>query len=370
MKNRMQKIPWSQPEIGDEELKQIIDTFESTWLSMGPRVKRFERAMAEYLQVPHAVAVSNGTVALDISLKILGIRPGDELIVPAMTYFATAASVSYQHAVPVFVDIDDDSFNIDPYSIEKALSPKTKGIIFIDYGGNPADIGSIQRIAKKHGLILLHDAAQSLGGIYNGAPLGAQTLISTMSFHMAKVMTTVEGGMIFTHDVKIAEEARIRRNQGESGKYIHSHLGTNARMVDILAAIGLAQIEKLPWLLRERERVAVRYDSFFESHPGVEIVRCRRRDSKNGYFFYPIQVANRDAVAERLRKKNIDTRIAYPMALYKQELYSSGRALSRKTPCPITERFTSRVLNLPIYPSLTDEQVDIIAKEVIGAVER
>lgn len=364
----IKKIPWSQPEIKKEELEHVLDSFRADWLTMGPKVKQFEKKMAEYQKVPHAVAVNNGTVALDIALKILGIGPGDEVIVPAMTYFATASAVSYQFAIPVFVDIERNSFNLDPEKIEKAIRSKTKAIIYIDYGGNPADIEGLQTIAEKHGIILLEDGAQSLGGRYKKNPLGTQTEISTMSFHMAKIMTTVEGGMIFTHNEKFATEARIRRNQGESGKYLHSLLGTNGRMTDMAAAIGLAQIEKLEWMIASRKRIADRYDMHFKDHERIRITSCILEGSANAYFFYPILIQNREDIALKLKEKDIDTRIAYPMPLYNQELYSNGGSPCKKTPCPVAEHVTSQILNLPIFPSLTDLQVDHIAEEVLNAV--
>lgn len=363
------KTPWSEPELDGTELDHVTDSFAANWLTMGPKVKAFEKAMAERHGVPHAIAVTNGTVALDLALKVLGIKPGDEVIVPAMTYFATASMVSYQYAIPVFVDIEPDSYNLDPKKAEAAIGAKTKAILFIDYGGNPADIGGLQEVAGKHGIPLLHDAAQSLGGVYKGKPLGAQSAVSTMSFHMAKVMTTVEGGMVFTHDAAIADELRIRRNQGESGKYRHSHLGTNARMTDMTAAIGLAQFEKLDRLLAERKRVAKRYDDHFAGHSDFEVMQCTRPNSKHAYFFYPILVANRDQVVTRLADEGVDTRIAYPMPVYEQELYAEGEADCRVTDCPVTEKFTGQVINLPIYPSLRDDQVDDIANAVLNATE-
>ncbi len=364
-----QKIPWAQPEIDESELKQVLDSFDVNWLTMGPKVKKFEQTMADYLGVTEAIAVTNGTVALDLALKCLGIGPGDEVIVPAMTYFATASAVSYQHATPVFVDIDSTSFNLDPDKIEKALSPKSKAIMFIDYGGNPANIEGIKEVAKKHNLILLHDAAQSLGGIYQGKLLGAHTPVSTMSFHMAKVMTTVEGGMIFTNIKELAEELRIRRNQGESAKYLHSHLGTNARMTDLNAAIGLAQFKKLPWMLKERQRVSKRYDDHFKNHQRIQVASCQRSNSQNSYFFYPVLVNGRDSVVDHLKKNGIDTRIAYSLPPYKQELYSKERVTFRKMNCPVAEEFTSKVINLPIFPSLDNEKIDTIASEVLKVLE-
>jgi len=363
------KIPWAQPEIDESELKQVLDSFDAGWLTMGPKVEKFELVMANYLGVPHAIAVTNGTVALDLALKCMGVGPGDEVIVPSMTYFATASAVSYQHAVPVFIDVEPTTFNLDPNKVEEAIGPKSKAIIFIDYGGNPADIAGLKAVAQKHNLLLLQDAAQSLGGIYQNKLLGGQAPISTMSFHMAKVMTTVEGGMIFTHNEEMAAEIRVRRNQGESAKYIHSHLGTNARMTDLCAAIGLAQFEKLPWMLGERRRVAKRYDSHFKGHRKIQITSCNSPNSKSAYFFYPVLVDSRNAVADQLKANGIDTRIAYPMPIYEQELYrKKGSEVSRKMSCPVAERFTSRVINLPIFSSLDDDQVDIIASELLRAL--
>jgi len=187
-----------------------------------------------------------------------------------------------------------------------------------------------------------------------------------MSFHMAKVMTTVEGGMIFTHNEEFAKEAKIRRNQGESGKYLHSHLGTNARMTDISAAVGLSQFKKLERMLKERKRVAGIYNSFFENKPGIKVMKCDYPESSHAYFFYPILVDNRDALALELRNKGIDTRIAYPMPIYEQEVYSKNKLPYRITRCPVAKEFTANVLNLPIFPSLRDEQVIHIAKEILG----
>ncbi len=361
-------IPWAKPTIGKEELAEVIDSFETDWLTMGPKVSKFEEAMASFLGVPYCIAVSNGTVALDMVLKTVDIGPGDEVIVPAMTYFATASTVSYQNAVPVFVDIEKDSFNLDPDKIEKAITDKTKAILFIDYGGNPSDVDGIISIGDKHGITVVQDAAQSLGAVYKGSPMGAQTEISTMSFHMAKVMTCVEGGMVITHNEKFKEEIVSRRNQGEprGGKYKHVLLGTNARMTDMQAAIGLAQFRKLPDLLEQRKKVALQYDKLFSTGDiEVEIVSTKREDSRNAYFFYPVLVDNRDQIADMLKEKHgIDTRIAYPMPVYSQELYSSGDAECRYLECPVAEDVTSKILNLPIFPEMPEEMVNAVVNAV------
>ena len=358
------KIPWAKPTVGQEEMKEVIQTFENNWLTMGPKVSKFEKIMADYLQVQHAIAVSNGTVALDITLKTIGIENDDEVIVPAMTYFATASSVSYQNAIPVFVDIEKNSLNLDPERIEEAITEKTKAILFIDYGGNPSNFDEIEKIGKKHGIKIIQDAAQSLGAVYKLRPMGAQTEISTMSFHMAKVMTCVEGGMIFTHNTDYKEKILSMRNQGEprNGKYEHVLLGTNARMTDIQAAIGLAQFKKLPRMLEERRRVASVYDELIlKSGIDAEPASTLNKDNQNAYFFYPILVNNRDKIANLLREKyGIDTRIAYPMPIFKQELYVSGRVKCRYMECPIAEQVTSKIINLPIFPDMSNAMIETV----------
>lgn len=356
----MERIEWSVPEVGAEELAEIQSAFQADWLTMGPKVKAFEAAMADFLKVPHAIAVSNGSVAIDLVLQMLDIGPGDEVIVPSMTYFATAAAVSRVGAVPVFVDIDPVSLNLDPERVPEAIGPRTKAIIFIDYGGNPAAIDELLALGREHNLKVVQDAAQSLGGSYKGQPLGAQAPVSTMSFHMAKVMTTVEGGMIFTHDPEIDRLARIYRSQGESAKYIHTHLGTNARMNDLMAGVGLAQLRKLPWMLAERKRVAETYDRHFVGS-AVHTMPCSRPACTHANFLYPVLVENRDEVAQALKEAHIDTRLVYPMPLYEQEVFASGRATSRHFSSPVSEAMCRQALALPMFPRMTEAQVQRVA---------
>jgi len=361
-------IPWAKPAIGKEELNEVIDSFQANWLTMGPKVAKFEDEMATFLNVPHAIAVSNGSVALDIALKTIGIESGDEVIVPAMTYFATAAAVSFQNAIPVFVDIEKDSYNLDPEKIVEAITEKTKAIIFIDYGGNPSYFDEIAMVGKNYGIPVIQDAAQSLGAIYKESNMGAQTVISTMSFHMAKIMSTVEGGMIFTNNDDYNEEIRSRRNQGESknGKYLHKYIGTNARMTDMHAGIGLAQFKKLPDLLRGRKRVAQKYDKLFLPREiDIKISETIIENSYNSYFFYPILITDRDRIAEVLKSNyGIDTRIAYPMPVYEQEVYASGKSKCKNMECPIAEKITSTVLNLPLFPDMTDEEIKYVVDSI------
>ena len=367
------EIPWAKPYFDGEELEEVKGSFETGWLSMGKKVRKFEKVMAELVGARYAVAVANGTVALDLAMKALEIERGDEVIVPAMTYFASASTVSYQGATPVFVDIDPTTFNLDPIRIEEAITTKTKAILFIDYGGNPAAYDQISQIAKAHGIPLLQDAAQSLGAVYKGAAAGAQAPVSTMSFHLAKVMTCVEGGMVFSDSLKMDSRLRTLRNLGEppGEKYTHVALGTNARMTDISAGIGLAQARKLPFFLAERNRVAEHYDELFSaSENGVKKVKTpkiQEAESRNAYFFYPVLLDSRDQIAQDLRAKfRIDTRIAYPVPVYGQPIYKSQKLPFRKMACPVAEDFCKKVLNLPIFPGMSSRDIE----KVVGAVSR
>lgn len=362
-------IPWFKPSIGKEELAEVQKAFAEDWLTQGPRVQKFEEAIAERLGVPHAIAVSNGSVAIDITLSIVGVVPGDEVIVPAMTYYATAAAVSRVGAIPVFVDIDPATGNLDPRKLADAVSPLTKAVVFIDYGGGPADVAGLKSEADRLGLRLIQDAAQSLGAIYNGKPMGAETEISTMSFHMAKIISTVEGGMILTHNADYAKEARIYRNQGETAKYMHGRLGHNARMTDISAAIGIRQLEKLDRNLAERARVVERYDYLFRGNNKIQTMPCTIDGARHSNFFYPLLVENRDKVEAALKAERIDYRIAYSLPVSKQEVYASGRATSRSMNAPHAERFTQKILNPPLFPDMTMEMIDKVVETICSAVE-
>jgi len=326
----------------------------------------------------HAIAVSNGTVALDLALKAVGVGPGDEVIVPAMTYVATLNAVLYQGAEPAFADIELDTFNLDPADVERRITARTRGIVGIDYGGNPADHAALRAVARRHGLVLVQDAAQSLGGAYRGIPLGGQGDIGTTSFHAAKVLTTVEGGAIFTDDDALARRLRIVRNQGEDSerKYVHVELGYNARLTDLQAAIGLAQLRKREKILSRRAELARAYAEGLRDLDGVRLPRTRRgcfpdcpRPAgccRSSWFFYPILVPERDRVAEALREEEIETRICYPMPVYEQPFYRARDRRAGGHDCPNAVAVTGRVINLPMFHQLTAAQIDYVC----GALRR
>ena len=366
------KVPWAIPYIGEEELNEVMGAIQDSWITMGPRVERLERVISDYLGVKHAIAVSSGTAALDVALKALGVGPGDEVILPAFTYIATANSVLYQHARPVLADVDPKTYNVNPEEVIKRITPKTKCIMSIDYGGQSADYDSLLGIAKRHGLYLVEDGAPSLGGEYKGRKLCSFGDISTVSLHAAKVITSAEGGMVLTNDDGLATRARIVRNQGEdpTQKYLHILVGHNYRMTDLHAAVGLAQFTRLSDILKIRAEIATYYSkNLAELCEGV-VLPYTVPGNKHAWFLYPILLKERDKVAEYLRQKGIDTRVSWPLPINKQPVY---RGLLDQVEYPVAEQIAGSILNLPIYYKMTKEEQDytiIHLKDAVGAAAR
>lgn len=363
------KIPWAVPYIGTDEEQEVTDTIRSTWVTMGPKVSRLEREVAAYVGVKHAVAVSSGTAALDVALKVLGIGPGDEVIVPAFTYIATANAVLYQHATPVLADVDPVTFNLDPDDVRRRVTPRTKGILPIDYGGQAADYDGLEAIVREHGLHLVQDGAESLGGEYKKRRLCSFGTVSTVSFHAAKVITSVEGGMVLTNNGELAERARIVRNQGEdpSNKYNHVLLGHNYRMTDLHAAVGLAQFGRLHEVLRKRQEIAAFYTEHLAEFGDAILLPVVKPENRHAWFFYPILVPHRDRIAQYLRDKGIDTRIAWPLPIHQQPLYRDRFGESR---FPVAERVAATILNLPLYYGMTEEEMRYVVIHLKDAIAR
>lgn len=344
-------IPFTQPSIGPKEFAEVSECFDSGWFSSGKKVEKFEKACADFVGSRYAVAVSNGTVALDIAYKAVGIYTDDEVIVPALTYIATASMVSYQGAVPVFVDVDD-TFNINPCLIEREISKKTKAISYIDCGGNPADFEKILEVAKRNGIITILDGAQSFGAKYDGKSTFCLPDVSTTSFHIAKPITTVEGGMIFTNDKAIFNRAKSIRSQGEtSSRYNHVLLGTNGRMTDIQAGIGIAQLSGFGDSFRRRELLAEKYNRLLKNKRQSVLSNC-----KHGYSFYYILTEDRDGVVSLMNKDGIQARAVYPIPACDQPMWLHNK--HRKGKYPFAKEITGRLVSLPFFPDMTDIQVE------------
>jgi dTDP-4-amino-4,6-dideoxygalactose transaminase len=363
---RAMNIPWAKPYLDEAESKEINDCLRSGWYAMGPRVKQLEETVKKLVSVKQTVAVNSGTAALDVALKILGIKPGDEVIVPAMTYIATVNAVLYQCATPVFADIEEETYNISPADIEKKITKKTKCIIAIDYAGQGAAYNEIQKIAKKHKLYLIEDGAPGFGGKYQGRDLCTFGDIATTSFHMAKIFTTIEGGMVFTNNARYAEAARIIRSQGEDPhkKYFHPRLGHNYRMSDLHAAIGIAQLGRFAKILNKRKEIAGFYTEAMKNTGEIKLPAVRKGDA-SAWFLYPVLVNKRDKVRTYLAERGIATNVSWPMPVYRQKFY---QAYKHKI-APVAERVTKSVLCLPLYYEMTGDEQNYVVETLIKAVK-
>jgi perosamine synthetase len=347
-----QSVPWARPAIDEAELSEVIACMKSGWLSSGPRVARFEQLMAQRAGRAFGVAVSNGTAALDLAMKVINLAPGEEVIVPAFSYIATASAVVMQGATPVFCDIDRRNLGMDPDSAADCISPHTRAIVCTDHGGNPCDYSALVALADRHGTPLILDGAQSIGTMFRGKPALSYGLISTVSFHAAKTMTTIEGGMVFTDDETLARRMRIIRSQGEDPhrKYHHVELGHNFRMTEIQAAIGIAQLGKLDAFLADRQKTAAHYRAEFTSM-GLR-TPSQLPLGHDSHFLFTILIGNRDEVADRLKRCGVETRICYPIPLYAQPIL--WRYKTRR--CPVAEEACATVLNLPMFFGMTAAQ--------------
>ena len=349
------KIPWAIPNIQKDDVSAVKKVLQTGWLSMGEEVKTFEERMASYLNIEFAVAVNNGTAALDVALKCIGIKKGDEVIIPALTYIATGNAILYNSGTPVFVDIDD-TLNIDCSLIEEKITEKTKAIMNIDLGGNVSDYTHLQKIAKKYNIPLIVDGAQSLGSEYHGVKCCTHGIINTTSFHAAKILTTVEGGMVFTNNKETFLRAQAIRNQGEDTKYIHKYLGNNYRMMDLVATIGNTQIKRFQETLQQRKEMVKYYKNNLEN---VEYPR-ELSDTISCNFFFLILVENRHELNAYLNGNGIETRITYPMPINKQPLFSR---FSKELFSVATET-SQKVISLPLHYALTKEEQDYITEKI------
>jgi len=365
-------IPYARQEIDEDDIAAVVSVLRSDWLTTGPMVGEFERAFSSFVGAPFAVAVANGTAALHAAMHAAGIGPGDEVIVPTMTFAATANAVVFQGARPVFADVDPDTLLIDPVDAEAKISPRTKGLVAVDYAGQPCDYDVLRKIAESNNLHLIADAAHSLGAEYKGRRVGTLADLTTFSFHPVKHITTGEGGMVTTGRKELAEAMTRFRNHGiasdswsraEKGTWFYEmvELGYNYRLTDMQCALGLSQLRKLPrWLWRRRE-IATRYDEAFTDLEGIRPLRVSPQ-VKHAYHLYVVQLdlqrlgTNRATVFRRLRAAGIGVNVHYiPVHLhpYYRERFGTGPGL-----CPVAEAAYERILSLPMYASLSDPQVE------------
>lgn len=355
-------IPISKPDIGLLEKEFVVDAIDSSWISsLGKYITRFESEFAEYCETKYAVAVSNGTVAIHLALVALGIKPGDEVIVPNFSFIATANTVLHAGAVPIFVDIDPYNLCMNPDKIEEAITDKTKAIIPVHIYGHPADMVMIKQIALKNNLFVIEDAAEAHGATINGKPVGGWSDCATFSFYGNKNITTGEGGMITTDSFELAEKLKLLRDHGMSKekRYWHTELAYNYRMTNIQAAIGCAQMSRVYEIMNKKQQIFEWYKKYLVINEKVSINRTYPW-ATNAYWLVTLevegyQVQQRDNLMNKLKEKNVDSRpFFYPM--------SHMPYIEVEANTPITEKVYKQGINLPTYNGLKEEEVAYICQ--------
>jgi perosamine synthetase len=351
------RIPWAKPYLGEEEIAAVLETLSERRLSMGATVKAFEQDAAALVQRDHAIAVANGTVALDLAMKLLNVGPGDEVLVSAMSYIATTSCIVWQGATPVFCDVDPVTLNIDPDEVARRATPRTKALLVADYCGSPVDYTLLEAICSDRGIQLVVDGAQSLGAYHLGRPTCSLGTVSTTSFHTAKAMLTGEGGMVFTDDEELAERARKMRGQGEvpGRKYVHDTLAWNYRITEMAAAIGRVQLSRAADILAHRAALANHYTEQVEALREVRPTG-HYSDGRPAWFSYAVLVPGRDGVAQSLAEQGVETRSLYPIPSYRQPIpeYAPFWNELRFE----AEIASAEVLNLPMFYEMTFGEVE------------
>lgn len=370
-------IPYGCQQIESDDIESVLKTLRSNWLTTGPLVERFEAALARVANVKCAVVVSNGTAALHAAMHALDIGVGDEVIVPPLTFAATANAVLYQGGTPIFADVEAETLLIDAKSVESRITPRTKAIIAVDYAGQPCDYDALRILADRYNLRLVTDACHSLGCAWREQPCGSQADLTVFSFHPVKPITTGEGGAIVTNDEVLANRMRLFRNHGitsdhgqraktGSWHYEMMELGFNYRLTDIQCALGLTQLTKLQRFIESRRQVAARYDKAFAQDPAIRPLGVRSQ-AGHGYHLYVVRVPERDRIFSHLREAGIGANVHYiPVHYhpYYRNNLGTGEGL-----CPVAESAYGEILSLPIFPNLAiEDQNRVIAtlREAVG----
>jgi perosamine synthetase len=353
-------IPIGTPLTDEQEIAAVSEVLRSGMLAQGPGVEMFEKEFSSYCGTRHGIAMNNGTAALHATLLALGIGPGDEVILPAFTFFATASSVCMCGAKPVFVDVDRETFNLSIDALQNALSAGTRAVIGVHLFGQPFEVNTVKEICGERGIHLVEDAAQAHGATCHGRKVGSFGTAGCFSFYPTKNMTTGEGGFVTTDDDQVSQKIRQIINHGQSEKYLHTMLGFNYRMTDIGASIGLAQLRKLDSFNARRRETAQYYNSNLR-YPGLIPPRTVP-GSVHVYHQYVVRVTeecrlNRDQVAMKLKDKGIGTAVHYPIPLHRQPVFSK---YARQTHCPVSEALAKEVLSLPVHPRVTDADREYI----------
>ncbi len=380
---RASRLPYGRQSLDEIDIRAVAEVLRSDWLTTGPKVEEFEREFARMVGAQEAVAVSSGTAALHAAMYAAGIGPGDEVIVPAITFVASANCVVFQGGTPVFADVNSDTLLLDPQDVQRKITRRTRAIIAVDYAGQPCDYDVLRAIAKKNALLLIADAAHSLGARYQTRLVGTLADLTTFSFHPVKHVTTGEGGMITCDDSRRAASMRAFRNHGidrdhrqraehRCYEYQMVELGFNYRLTDFQCALGLGQLRKLPDFVIRRQAIAVQYDAAFAELEGIEPLRCRP-DVSHAYHLYAIRLdrtrltADRTTICRALEAEGIGVNVHYlPVHLHRFYRKKFG---TKPGLCPTAEAVYERLISLPLFHGMNDQDVSNVIVAMRKVVE-
>ena len=381
-------IPFHKPFITDDEINEVVDTVKSGWWTTGPKAQQFEKEFNDFIGSKRSVVVNSWTAAAHLSLEAIGLKEGDEVIVPAMTFTATAEIVCYFKAKPVIVDVDYNTLNISPSEIEKAITKKTKAIIPVHYGGMPCDMDEIISIAKKHstngGIKVIEDAAHALPAYYKSKLIGRIGDVTCFSFYATKTLATGEGGMVCTDDEEIAERCKVMRLHGinhdpwnrytDEGSWYYEVIsaGYKYNFTDIQAALGLSQLKKINTMLGMRKSIAEKYDEAFKECGLLEIP-LRLDDRESAHHLYSIKLnlegltINRSQFINELKNAGIGTSVHF-IPLYRHPFYKDTFNLEEKS-FPVSEAAYPKLVSLPIFPGMEPVQTDYVIENVLAILK-
>lgn len=362
----MKKIPIAKPYIDKDDISGVAGVLKSGWLSLGPKYKEFEKNFAKYVGVKYACSVSSGTAALHLGVKALGLKTGDEVITSPFSFVSSSNCLLYEDIKPVFVDIEESTFNMDPSLIERAVTKKTKAILPVHIFGQSADMDSIMQIARKYKLKILEDSCESLGATYKGQMVGTTGDIGTYAFYPNKQMTTGEGGMIVTNKKDLYDLCDSFRNQGRSKNgdwLVHERLGYNYRMDEMSASLGITQLKKIDWMIEEKRKIAAWYNRVLGDINGVEPPAVRE-DRTHSWFVYIVRIKNgkKNRLMRGLSRAGFQTKPYLPVI----HLQSFMRQIFgfKEGDFPVAELVSEETLALPLYIGLTEKDVEYIVDKI------
>ena len=374
-------IPYGRHSLEEDDIEAVVETLRAPFITQGPRIEAFERALCEETGAKHAVALSSGTAALHAAYTAIGLEPGDEIVTSPNTFVATANAAVFLGARPVFADIEDERHNIDPGEIESHLGPRTRALVAVDFAGHPAEMDRLRELADRHGLRLVEDASHSLGATYRNRRVGALADVTCLSFHPVKSITSGEGGALLTDDADLARACRRLRTHGlvrEAAELEEHHgpwyqemqtLGWNYRITDIQCALGISQLAKLGRFVERRRELARRYEERIGEVPGLALPR-EAPEARSAWHLYVVRVpaASRRSVFERLRAAGIGVQVHY-VPVYRHPFY---RRLNGPGPdaYPRTEDYYARAISLPLFPTLTEPEQDRVVAALTEALKR